>query len=190
MLKTELTLENLASHIQRQDRLLKALKWSVLGATIMAAATIVSSQLQSTVSANTVKVKTLSAETIALRNDTGKIVALISSASDGTPQISLFDGREKVRLSIGLRPNGAPSVALLDAEQGSRAMLSLNDQQDPSLTMSNAAKLPRAVLGVDVANSGHMVLFGTGGGLNLSASDGRVQWNPVNGAIQNIPNQK
>jgi hypothetical protein len=31
-----------------------------------------------------------------------------------------------------------------------------------------------------------MVLYGTGGGLNLSASDGRVQWNPVDGAVQNV----
>ncbi len=186
MLKAEPTLENLASHIQRQDQLLKALRWSVLGATIMASAAILTSLWHSSVSASAVKTKTLSVETIALRNDTGKIVALISSTSEGTPHISLFDGREKVRLSIGLRQDGAPSVSLLDTEQGSRAVLSLNDHQDASLTMFNAGKLPRATLAVDAASSGHMVLYGTGGGLNLSASDGRVQWNPVNGAAQNF----
>jgi hypothetical protein len=186
MLKAEPTLEALASHIQRQDRSLKALRWSALGATIMAAAAILASQWHSTVSAGTVKAKTLSVETIALRNDTGKIVALISSTSDGTPHISLFDRSEKVRLSIGLRQDGAPSVSLLDTEQGSRAVLSLNDHQDASLTIFNAAKLPRATLAVDAASSGHMVLYGTGGGLNLSASDGRVQWNPVDGAVQNV----
>jgi hypothetical protein len=95
-----------------------------------------------------------------LRNGTGKIVALISSTSDGTPHISLLDSREKVRLSIGLRQDGVPSVSLLDTEQGQRAVLSLNDHQDASLTMYNAAKLP--------------------------ALDGRVQWTPVGGAVQNI----
>ncbi|WP_339031104.1 hypothetical protein WI604_05735 [Bradyrhizobium symbiodeficiens] len=54
------------------------------------------------------------------------------------------------------------------------------------MTMFNAGKLPRGTLAVDAASSGHMVLYGTGGGLNLSASDGRVQWNPVNGAAQNF----
>ncbi|EHR05418.1 hypothetical protein [Bradyrhizobium sp. WSM471] len=186
MLKVEPTLENLASHIQRQDRSLKAMRWSVLGATIMAAAAIISSQWHATVNADAVKTKSLSVETIALRNGTGKIVALISSTSDGTPHISLFDSREKVRLSIGLRQDGAPSVSLLDTEQGHRAVLSLNDHQDASLTMYNAAKLPRATLAVDSASSGHMVLFGTGGGLNLSALDGRVQWTPVDGAVQNV----
>lgn len=186
MLKVEPTLENLASHIQRQDRSLKAMRWSVLGATIMAAAAILASQWHATLNAGTVKAKTLSVETIALRNDTGKIVALISSTSDGTPHISLIDGRQKVRLSIGLRQDGAPSVSLLDTEQGHRAVLSLNDHQDASLTMFNAAKLPRATLAIDAVSSGHMDLYGTGGGLNLSAFDGRVQWNPVDGAVQNV----
>lgn len=186
MLEGEPTLENLASHIQRQERSLKAMRWSVLGATMMAAAAIIASQWHASVNAGTVKAKTLSAETIVLRNDTGKIVALISSTSDGKPHISLFDSREKVRLSIGLSQDGAPSVSLLDTEQGRRAVLSLNDHQDASLTMFNAAKLPRATLAVDAVNSGHMVLYGTGGGLNLSAFDGRVQWNPVNGAVQNV----
>ena len=186
MLKVEPTLENMASHIQRQDRALKALRWSVLGATIMAAAAILASQWHATVNAGTIKAKTLSVEILALRNETGKIVALISSTSDGTPHISLFDSREKVRLSIGLNQDGAPSVSLLDPEQVHRAVLSLNDHQDASLTMYNAAKLPRAALAVDSVSSGHMVLFGTGGGLNLSALDGRVQWTPVDGAVQNI----
>lgn len=31
-----------------------------------------------------------------------------------------------------------------------------------------------------------MVLHGTGGALNLSAFDCRVQWNPVNEAVQNV----
>ena len=44
MLKAEPTLENLASHIQRQDRTLKAMRWSLLGATIMASAAILASQ--------------------------------------------------------------------------------------------------------------------------------------------------
>ncbi|MBW5438598.1 hypothetical protein FXB41_28695 [Bradyrhizobium canariense] len=186
MLKAEPTVESLASHIQRQDRSLKAMRWSVLGATIMAAAVIIASQWHATVNADTVKAKTLSVEKIALRNDSGKIVALISSTSDGMPRISLFDSREKVRLSIGLSQDGSPSVSLLDTEQGHRAVLSLNDHQDASLTMYNAAKLPRATLAVNSVSSGQMILYGTGGGLNLSAFDGRVQWTPVDGAVQNI----
>lgn len=57
MFKVEPTLENLASHIQRQDRSLKAMSWSVLGATILAAAAIISSQWHATANADTVKAK-------------------------------------------------------------------------------------------------------------------------------------
>ena len=152
----------------------------------MAAAAILASQWHATVNAGTVKTKTLSVETIALRNGAGQIVALISSTSDGTPHLSLFDSRQKVRLSVGLGQDGAPSVSLLDTEQTHRAVLSLNDHQDASLTLFNAAKIPRATLAVDAVSSGHMVLYGTGGALNLSAFDGRVQWNPVDGAAQNV----
>ena len=138
-------------------------------------------------SGSRVTAKNLAVETLVLRNATGEIVALLSSTRDGTPHISLFDAQKKVCLSIGLRPNGGPLVSLFDPEQGARAELSLNGQQDPSLTMSNAAKVTRAALAIDTGGSGHMILYGASGGLNLSASDGRVQWNPVGGTAQDIP---
>ena len=43
----------------------------------MAAAAILASQWHATVNAGTIKAKTLSVEILALRNETGKIVALI-----------------------------------------------------------------------------------------------------------------
>lgn len=61
-------------------------------------------------------------------------------------------------------------------------MLSLNDKSDPSLTMFNADKLPRSVFAIDQGGSGHLDLYGTAGGLDLAAHDGRVRWTPSGGA--------
>lgn len=188
MSDTDITLEHLAARIKRQERL--AYRCIVLGLMIVSVGTVYALNSRMTLTADSVTAKNLTAETIVLRNGTGKTVAQLLTTADGTPHILLFDDQEKLRLHIGLRRDGGPSVSLLDTEQGARAVLSLNDKQDATLSISNAAKVPRAVFGSDAGDSGHMVLYGTGGGLNLSATDGRVQWTPVGGTAQNIPTQK
>ena len=47
--------------------------------------------------------------------------------------------------------------------------------------MFNADKLPRSVFAVD-EGGGHLILYGTAGGLDLAAHDGRVRWTPSGGA--------
>jgi hypothetical protein len=61
-------------------------------------------------------------------------------------------------------------------------VLSLNDKSDPSLTLFNADKVQRSVFAIDQGGSGHLVLYGTAGGLNLAAHDGRVRWSPLGAA--------
>ncbi|GAC1421957.1 MAG: hypothetical protein NVSMB6_23560 [Burkholderiaceae bacterium] len=171
--------------------LMNGLRWAVPSLVIALLVLLYTVQLRSSLTSDTITAKSLSVESVMLRNAAGAIVAMMSSAPDGTPQISLFDAQKKVRLSIGLRSNGGPSISLIDSEQSARAMLALNDQQDPLLTMSNAAKLTRAALAIDTGGSGHVVLYGVGGGLNLSAADGRVRWTPVGGGTaQDISTQK
>ena len=188
MSDTDLTLEHLAVRIKRQERFMT--RWTILGLTIASVGAVYALNSRMALTADSVTTKSLAAETIVLRNGKGKTVAQLSSTTDGTPHILLFDDQEKIRLIIGLRRDGGPSVSLLDPEQGARAVLSLNDKQDATLAMFNAAKLPRATLGINSGGSGHMVLYGTGGGLNLSATDGKVQWNPVDGTTQNIPTRQ
>jgi hypothetical protein len=107
------------------------------------------------------------------------------TTSDGAANIAFFDAQQKIRLMAGLGANGGPSLSLVDPQQTPRAVLSLNDQLDPSLTMFNAEKLPRAVIstdGADAGGSGHLIMYGAGGGLDLSAYDGHVRWTSREGA--------
>jgi hypothetical protein len=196
MSNTQLTVESLAARMNRQGQSIYRL-WAALAAFAVLAALAIfvilypEMRRSDTLRAATLNADTVIAGTVSLRNATGEIVALLSSSSDGAPQISLFDRQKKPRVSISLRANGGPSISLLDPDLGSRAVLSLNDRQEPSLAMFNEPKGPqRALLAVDTSGSGYLGLYGTGGGLNLSSLDGRVSWNPVAGATQDLPVQK
>jgi hypothetical protein len=119
--------------------------------------------------------KTVVAETLALRNASGDIVARMGITADGAPSIAFFDKDRNLRLVVGLRADGGPSVSLVDPQQAPRAVLSLNDKQEPALTLFNAAKLPRVVVSA-------------GGGLELY--DGRPRPAPRDGAPQDTPAPK
>ena len=97
----------------------------------------------------------------------------------GPEPMGMEESWRRLMASVG---TSGPSVSLMDAQEVSRATLSLNDKFDPSLTMFNADKLPRSAFGIDTAGSGHLVLYGSAGGLDLAASDGRVRWTPSGGA--------
>jgi len=150
---------------------------------------------------DTIRTKTVNADriiagTVALKNNKDEIVALLSSSSDGSPQISLYDRQQKLRMSISLRANGGPSISLLDADSGARAVLSLNDRQEATLVFNdpseaNDQKGPqRMLLGLDTSGSGFLRLLGMNGALNLSSGNGRMSWNPVAGAAQDLSVQK
>jgi hypothetical protein len=124
--------------------------------------------------------KTVVAENFAVKNAQGDIVAQFGGSKDGSPSIALFDSNKKIRLVASVGASG-PAVSLFDPSEVSRATLSLNDESDPSLTMLNADKLPRSVFAIDSGGSGHVVLYGTAGGLDLAANDGRVRWTPLSG---------
>ena len=129
-----------------------------------------------------ISVKSVIAESVAVwQSARGDIVADLSTSRDGSPSIAFFDANKKVRLMATVGVSG-PSVSLLDPQGVHRAVLSLNDKSEPSLTMFNADKLPRSVFAIDEGGSGHLILYGTAGGLDLAAHDGRVRWTPKGGA--------
>jgi hypothetical protein len=177
----ELTLERLATRVERQEGFMYGLRWIVpvllIAVLLLGAVHVLQPRMAFT--ADSITADSITTGSVAVRNAAGEIVALVSPLADGTPHISLFDAQRKVRLSIGLRPNGGPAVTLIDPDQRPRAVLSLNDQQDPSLTMFDNAKLPRGLLGLDTGGSGTIILSGPNGGLALSSTDGRLRWNPA-----------
>jgi hypothetical protein len=186
-LDAEQTIERLTARLARVEGQLKGLRFA-FPALVILAVTAFAMQL---LKPSAVHTQTVVAETLGVKNSNGDVVVLLGTTADGAPTMSFFDAQRKIRLMVGLSANGRPSLSLIDPQQVARAVLSLNDQLDPSLTMLNAEKNPRAVFSIDTGGSGHLILYGAGGGLDLSAFDGRVRWNPRDGApVDIIPAKK
>ena len=175
--QSQQTIEQLKLRLERAEAQLKAFRFVVPGFAVLALLALFMQWDKPTV----ITAKSVIAESYTVPNATGDIVAKWSADSDGSPSLAFRDANKKIRLIASVDASG-PSVSLFDPQQVSRAMLSLNDKSDPSLTMSNADKLPRSVFAIDKGGSGHLVLYGTAGGLDLAANDGRVRWNPLSGA--------
>jgi hypothetical protein len=184
-LNAEQTIERLTARLARVEGQLKGLQFAFPGFVIFAVAVFAMQLFKP----SAVHTQTVVAESLGVKNAKGDLVISLGTTADGAASISFLDAQQKIRLMAGLSANGRPSLSLIDPQQVPRAVLSLNDQLDPSLAMFNAEKLPRAVFSVDggdTAASGHLIMYGAGGGLDLSAFDGRVRWNPRGGAPVDI----
>ena len=171
------TIQQLRSRLDRVEGQMKVFRFMIPGLAILAIATLFMQLDKPTV----ISAKSVFAESFAVQNAKGDIVVQMSADSDGSPYIAFRDADKKIRLIASVGVSG-PSVSLLDPQGVSRATLSLNEKFAPSLTMSNADKLPRSVFAIDKGGSGHLILYGTAGGLDLAAHDGRVRWTPLVGA--------
>lgn len=174
----DLDSDQLKTRLERAERNLKGLRFSIPGVAILACVAIFMQLVKPTANAKSVIAESVFAETFAVRNAEGNIVAQFGAGRDGSPSIAFFDATKKVRLMASVGVSG-PSVSLLDPQQVPRAVLSLNDKSDPSLTLFNADKVQRSVFAIDQGGSGHLVLYGAAGGLDLAAHDGRVRWSPL-----------
>lgn len=170
-------IEQLKARVERAERRMKALQFSIPALAVLICAALLMQLDRPTV----IGAKSMIAETFSVRNAGGDIVAQLGAGRDGSPSIAFLDANNKIRLMMAVGVRG-PSVALLDPQGVSRAILSLNGKSEPSLTMTNAEKLTRGVLAIDTGGSGHLVLYGTAGGLDLAAHDGHVRWTPAGGA--------
>lgn len=171
------TIARLTSRLERAEKQLKGLQFAIPVLAVLAVIPLFMQLDKPTV----ISAKSVIAEGFAVRSAGGDIVAQLGAGRDGSPSIAFLDTNKKIRLmaSVG---TGGPSVSLLDPQEVSRATLSLNDKSDPSLTMFNADKIPRSVFAIDTSGSGHLVLYGAAGGLDLASYDGRVRWTPLGGA--------
>jgi hypothetical protein len=180
--QTQQTIEQLKSRLERAERQMKGLQFSIPGLAVLTGVALFMQTGLFNSKPTVISVKSVIAESFAVQSARGDIVAQLSASSDGSPSITFFDANKKVRLMATIGVSG-PSVSLLDPQEVSRATLSLNDKSDPSLALYNADKLPRSVFAIDNGGSGHLSLYGTAGGLlDLAAHDGRVRWTPSGGA--------
>lgn len=167
----------LTSRVERAEKELKGLRFALPAFAILA----IVPHLMQLDKPTVVSAKSVIAESFAVKSAGGDIVAQFSASRDGSPSIAFLDANKKIRLMASVSASG-PSVSLLDPQGVSRATLSLNHNSDPSLTLFNADKLPRSMFAIDAGGSGHLVIYGAAGGLDLAANDGRVRWTPLSGA--------
>jgi hypothetical protein len=180
---TQQNIEQLKSRLERAEGQMKGLRFTVLGLAVLAVVALfmqLDKPFMQLDKPTVISAKTVNAESFSVRNTKGDIVAQMGADSDGSPSIAFLDANKKIRLMVSVGASG-PSVSLLDPEQIYRATLSLNEKSDPSLTLSNSDKAPRSVFAIDKGGSGHLVLYGTAGGLDLAANEGRVRWTPSTG---------
>jgi hypothetical protein len=175
--ETQQTIAQLTSRLERAEKRLKGLQYAIPGLAMLSVAALLI-HLDKPAAVST---KSVLAESFSVRNAKGDIVAQFGAGRDGSPSIAFLDADRKIRLMASVGASG-PSLSLLDPREVSRAVLSLNDKSDPSLTLYNADKLSRDVLAIDSGGSGHLVLNGAAGGLDLASHDGRVRWTPSGGA--------
>ena len=169
--------EQLRSRLERAEASLKGLRFSIPALAVLACVAILMHLDKPTA----IGAKSVIAETFSVGNAQGNIVAQFGAGGDGFPSIAFFDANKKVRLIASIGASG-PTVSLFDPQQVSRATLSLNDKSDPSLTLFNGNRVQRGVFAIDQGDSGHLILYGTAGGLDLTAHDGRIRWSPLAGA--------
>jgi hypothetical protein len=190
MSDAELTIDHLASRIQRLEDIVSggARRWVI--AALFAVMIIVSVSLIFLAQTNWTPVKSVGAETFVLRNSSGDSIAVLGSDPHGMPSLALLDAKKKVRLLIYLQRDGLPGISLLDPQSQTRATISLNDAQAPSLVLFDAEKNLRAFFGLDINSAAVTRLFSSAGGLGLNGADGSVQRNAAGGAGKDVPVQK
>jgi hypothetical protein len=159
MSDSELTIDGLASRLERVERLNNGLRRviALLAALVAIFIFISQSNVWPMTSRNVV------AESFSVRNSNGNTVALLSVTSDGTGFLSLQDAQRNTRLSIGLDVKGSPYVTLADAQRNPRATLSLNNNQEPTLLLADAQKKVRATFGLDGNNSPVLEFYDSNG---------------------------
>lgn len=86
--------------------------------------------------------QTISARKIAIYNDAGKLVASLG-ASDLTPDLALTDERGQPVALLSVGNDRRPTLIMLDPEKKTRAVLDFKSNGAPSLTFSDAPNISR-----------------------------------------------
>jgi hypothetical protein len=152
-------------------------------------------------------VNSIGAERFVVRNASGARVATLFAAADGMPNLIMYDGQDRQRLSIALNTSGSPYVGLSDTDARLRATLALNSSQDPNLLLADSKANLRLSIGVRGEEPSVWLADAQGKlraqlgldskqepVLRLHGPDGKVQWDATAGAAtkvsKDVPAQK
>jgi hypothetical protein len=191
----EPAIAGLTARLERMERVNRGLGWSFVVLTL----------LQSRLPA--LNVDSIGAERFVVRNASGARVATLFAAADGMPNLIMYDGQNKQRLSIALNTSGSPYVGLSDADARLRATLSLNSSQDPNLLLVDSKAIVRLAIGVRGEEPSVWLADAQGKlraqlgldskqepVLRLHGPDGKVLWDATAGAAtkvsKDVPAQK
>jgi hypothetical protein len=136
----ELTLEGLAARLEQVERLNRSFRWMAV-ATILFALAGFALVMESKVS------KTVTAETFAVRNANGNIVAALSSSGDGRPYLAL-NYEKRIAASLLIGPDGQPVLTFSDDQENLRASFGIGKDGSPALLLSDAQRQVRLNIAV------------------------------------------
>jgi hypothetical protein len=204
----EPTIAGLTARLERMERVNRGLGWSLAAVAVLAVLLVpfvVLTLLQSRLPA--LNVDSIGAERFVVRNASGARVATLFAAADGMPNLIMYDGQNRQRLSIALNTSGSPYVGLSDTDARLRATLALNSSQDPNLLFVDPKTIVRLAIGVRGEEPSVWLADAQGKlraqlgldskqepVLRLHGPDGKVQWDATAGAAtkvsKDVPAQK
>jgi hypothetical protein len=148
---SEPTLEKLASRIARLEQRLRSVALVLLAVVVFAALEFLFWQLGVH--------KSVEAERFVLHGSDGKIRAMLSTSSDGTPGLVMFDAGDKIRAMLNLQADGAAGLSMVDADGAQRVLLAVLPNNVPSLGIYDTGKKLRAMLSTDPSGTPALTLF-------------------------------
>jgi hypothetical protein len=148
---SEPTLERLASRIAQLEQRLRSVALFLLAVIVVAALNFLFWQVWGH--------KNAEAERFVLHSADGKTRAMLSTSSDGTPGLAMFDAGEKIRALLSLQPDGAAGLAMVDADGAQRVLLAVLPNGVPSLAIYDAGKKLRAILSTDPSGTPALTLY-------------------------------
>ena len=146
------------SDLQRSNRRLKAM----LGALVLVGGGLIA-MAQASPSATDVS----QAREFLLRDDSGRVRAVLGTSPDGAVGFSLDDANGQTRVTLAVDRNGSPGLDLFDQSGKRRAIISLGQHGEPGAGLYDAQGKLRTSLDIPAV---------TNPGLAFYHEDGKPAW--------------
>jgi hypothetical protein len=136
--------------LQRSNRRLRVMIGALL---LTGVALITMAQADSGVS------ESVEARQFVLRDDSGRVRAVLGSAPDGAVGLNLNDASGRTRITLDVEDSGSPGLDLYDQEGKRRTIIALGKQGMPGLGLYDAQGKLRTSLDVPAANTPGLAFY-------------------------------